>query len=126
VEAWLAQGKLGLAEYANVWGLILVFFRGFLFYLVWLGPVRQALVGVLPGLPVGAWRGLGWGFWIVPAMGFAALLEIAAKDHLWPWILGVATLSAAGVWVFAPQGLPWILSAALLLGVATAWRKKPW
>lgn len=113
-------GKYGLTgiALANLAGLAPAFLRNFLIYLLWLGPGAWLAVRLSGNLPPQAAKGLGLVFWIIPALAFAVVLEIIAKDRMhWWWI--AAAFFLTGLLLLIWPGKIILLPVAALAG-ATA------
>jgi len=117
-------GSAGIAG-LNLAGLVPAFLRNLLLYLVWLIPGSLLAAKIFKSLPPQAVKGLGLTFWLLPAISFAVVLEIIAKEEMRGWIAGAfcATLVTALIW--PAHGL-WIFSAGALVGAVVAWRRRGW
>ncbi len=119
-------GKYGLTgiAWANLAGLGPAFLRNFLIYLLWLGPGVWLAVKLSGSMPPQVVKGLGLVFWILPALAFAVVLEIIAKDRAHWWI--AAVFFSVGLLLLIWPG-EIILALAAALAGATAvvcWRRK--
>jgi mannose/fructose/N-acetylgalactosamine-specific phosphotransferase system component IIC len=118
------HGSAGISG-LNLAGLIPAFFRNFILYFLWLLPGAGLLVSIYRSLPASVLRGMDLAFWLLPAISFAVILEIIAKDDIRWWVGGAFALGVllAVAW---PGHLLLLFSASAAVGAAVAWRRRGW
>jgi len=106
-------GYLGLA-------LVPAFLRGLIVYLLWLGPGALLAQKILANLPAPVMAGLGLAYWVLPALTFAAVIELSVRDRIHGWAVGTFALVWPALWLWPEQG--WLLfMLAVIFGAGVAW-----
>lgn len=119
-EALANQGQVPPLGWIQFLALVPSFAKAWIIYVFWLGPVGLAAAVLYKHLPAVLVRGLELAFWVLPALAFGAVFELAARDRLQWWFLGALGLLWPLLLVWPEQR--WLaLGLALVIGAGLAW-----
>lgn len=94
-------------------GLVLAAVRNFIIYVIWLTAGAWLLIIIGRHLPELMVKGLAIGYWLLPALSLAVIIDMIVKERRLWWTLGVVGLTSGLVLVWP---LPSIYLMILIMG----------